>query len=358
MKTCLCIVPALAVIVFINSHRSSLFGTAKYQLVAERLLAGQTYYGDIDFDERAFQKLMAQRLPQNIETLVVGSSRTMQLQANCFHTSFYNASVSGAMISDVAAIVEQFRQGRNIRHVVLAADPWMLNAKAQSDAWNPAPKVANLIRIQAAPDWIRAQRHLGLTPKLDDFIAAARAVAEPYRELLAPTTLHAAFVDPFPLPSPVRLQNLQFFWGFRKVPNGSVNYPMWGPPDRDAVIRTAEEHLTELYAGFDRIDPFLARAFEALTSQLRNDGVQVTLVLAPFHPLYYHRAGPILRMTEAYFRNLQLETRGTYEPREIDMGESEKRNDRPTPNEPNFIDAVHVEKPWLLALYGCPPVIE
>ena len=339
MKTCLCIVPALAVIIFINSHRSSLFGTAKYQLVAEQLLAGQTYYGDIDFDERAFQKLMAQRLPRNLTTLVAGSSRTMQLSYTCFNEPYYNASVSGAMLSDVTAIIEEFRRGRDLTHVIVAADPWMLSEHEQSAAWNTAPSVPNLIRIQAAPDWIRGQLRLGLTPHPEDFVAAARATLEPLRELLDPATLQASLH-----PSPTKTGARFRYDVFRKTPRGDLIYPYPYSRTQDTdILRVADQHLSQTYAGFNRIDPFLAHAFEALTQDLKNHNIRVTLVLAPFHPIYYRHVGKIMQMTEAYYRSLNLETIGSYNPARLG------------PYDRDFLDAVHLNRLSLMHLYGCGP---
>ena len=339
LKLILSFAPALALIISVNAHKSSLFGTAKYQLVAGQLLAGREYYGDIDFDERAFQKLMAERLPRNTTTLVVGSSRTMQLPHTCLEGTPYNASVSGAMLSDVAAILEQFRRGRDIRHVILSAEPWMLSAHEQSAAWNAAPLVPNLIRIQAAPDWIRAQLRLGLVPHTEDLVAAARATLEPLRALIDPsafqTMLHSASAKPLAYFSPDT---------FRKLPEGDLSYPRTFHIATESAVRAiADEHLAKTYAGFDKIDPFLANAFEALTKDLTAHGTKVTLVLAPFHPVYYERVGAILPMAEAYYRSLRLETIGTYNPAGLPSASDA------------FLDAVHLRKESMIGVFGCPP---
>ena len=152
-----------------------------------QLLANNPYFGPINYDERAFQHLMSQQLPDTFTTLIVGSSRTMSLSGSCIDGPSYNASVSGAMLSDITTIIEQFRRGRRLRHIILTAEPWMLNAREQSASWTTSPSVPNLIRIQAAPDWIRAQLRLGLTPHVEDIIAAGRATLEPIRQLLDPS---------------------------------------------------------------------------------------------------------------------------------------------------------------------------
>ena len=328
-KTLLTLAPALVVIVFITSHHSSLFGTAPHQRVAQLLVSGRTYYGDINYDERAFNSVMARQLPRNITTLVAGSSRTMQLDSSCFIDPMYNASVSGAMISDIAATIEEFRQGRRLEHVIIAADPWMLNAHEQAAAWNNSPVVPNLMRTQAAPGWLRAQRRLGLTPHAADYVAAARAFADPLRELFDPETFHAAL-----WPASFAVAS---FSTFRKDPNGSVTYPSGLRATEASALQDASAHLAATYSGFDRVDPFLAHAFEQLTRDLTAHGTRVTLVLAPFHPAYYQRVGNLLPMAEAFYRGLHLETVGSYQPRPGDV----------------FLDGVHLRFDSLRALFGC-----
>lgn len=320
--------PAVAFILFVVSYRSSLFQTAPYQLAAKRLLSGHNYEGDINYDERAFQLHMARRLPSDITVLVAGSSRTMQLEADCFEGKSYNASVSGAMISDLAAIIEEFQKGRTLKHVIIAADPWMLNSHEQAEAWN----ATNITRISAAPDWLRAQFRLGLTPHPQDFMAAARAIVEPYREALAPSTFQAAWKA-----------HANTHGSFVKMPDGSLTYPdaITNRSEQQAAseaLTAATDHLASIYVGFDDIDPFLSHAFETITADLRARGVRVTLVLAPFHPLYYNRVEHLLRKAEAYFRKQGYQVIGSY------AGGVQQ----------DFFDGVHLKKAALKRLYGCP----
>ena len=347
------IAPALAVILLVGSYKSSLFGTADYQRAAGRLLSGQDFYGYINYDERSFQAIMARDGPADVTVLVAGSSRTMQLDADCFDGKYYNASVSGAMISDLAAIVEQFRRGRTLKHVVFAADPWMLNAHEQYEAWDGVRIAPNLDRVHAAPDWIRAQVRLGLTPNWREFTVAARAVLDPYREILAPASYQAAWKARIEGP-PLKDANPDNL--FRKQPDGSLRYPGFivnAPAEHVAAAarNAADSHLEATYVGFNRIDPFLARAFEAVTADVVARGARVTLVLAPFHLVYYqrvihHENGKLLPAVEAYFRNLAhqrgYKVIGSYDPAAVGAAASD------------FFDGVHLKKGALKRLYGCP----
>ncbi len=320
--------PAFAFILFVVSFRSSLFGTAPDQLAAKQLLSGHNYVGDINYDERAFQLYMARHVPSDITVLIAGSSRTMQLEADCFDGNSYNASVSGAMISDLAAIIDEFQKGRHLKHVIIAADPWMLNAHEQGEAW----KATNIYRMYAAPGWIRAQLRLGLTPRLEDFMAGARAVLEPYREALAPSTFQEALKE-----------HAEVTKSFVKQPDGSLTYPDSVTNRSEAqaaaeAMKAADEHLASTYVGFDQVDPFLAHAFEAMTAELKARGVRVTLVLAPFHPLYYARVAHLLLKAEAYFRAHGDDVIGSY------AGGAAQ----------DFFDGVLLKKAALRSLYGCP----
>ena len=330
--------PALAIIVLVSSSR-----TADYQFAAERLLSKDNHYGYINYDERAFQSIIARRLQTPVTVLVAGSSRTMQLDSNCFDGLSYNASVSGAMISDIAAIIEQFRRGRHLKQVVIAADPWMLNGFAQSEAWDGARIAPNLERMQAAPDWIRVQLRLGLMPSWRDFMAAARAELNPIRGMLAPASFHAALT--------IRAEFAPASHLYRKQPDGGLTMPesVLNLPNAQvtqAALNMADLHLEKLYTGFRTIDPFLAKAFAAITTDLKINGIRVTLVLAPFHPLYYERVihsdgGGLLPEAEAYFRRLGNDVIGSYDPAEAGAVAAD------------FFDGVHMKRNPLQHLYGC-----
>ena len=340
------LLPCLLIVVFVGSHQSRLFGTTDYQLAVHRLLAGENFYGYINYDERAFERDMARGLKTPITVLVAGSSRTMQLESDCFDGPYFNASVSAAMVPDLVAMVEEFRRGRELKHVVIGADPWIMNEPGRFH-------YDDMTRMQAAPDWVRGQLWLGLKPAWDDWLGAAKAELEPFREILAPYSFQAAWrIFLYGRPRlPADLPNL-----FRKEPDGSLRYADFFVNVSEAKAvelarQGAEAHVPSVYANFWRIDPALSKAFEAMTGALQKSGVRITIVVAPFHPVYYdfvthNGGGKMVPAVEDYFRQLAkehgYEIIGSYDPAKAGVTAAD------------FFDGGHLKKATLKRLYGCP----
>jgi hypothetical protein len=254
--------------------------------------------------------------------------------------------MGAAMLSDAAALVEEFSPGRDLKQVVIAADPWILDPASLAETWKA-------VRAPAARDWIRAQVRLGLTPDYRDWIAVARARLEPYREILAPGTFQHAWriLTHGPLERTQDSNQL-----FRKEPDGSLRYPDFLANVTEAqaaklAIEAADVHLKKVYKDFARIDPSLSHAFEELTASVQSRGARVTLFLGPFHPAYYERVthsggGRMLPAVESYFRNLAkqrgYDVVGGYDPAALGLPASD------------FFDGVHMKKGPLKRLFGCP----
>lgn len=345
LRGLLLVLPGLLIIVYVASHHARLFGTDDYQDAVAKVLAGEDSYVHVMYDERAFQRDVASRLSVPISVLVAGSSRLMQLDAECFPGRYYNASMSAASVADVAAVLEEFRAGRQWRQIYLAGDPWMMEESSRFHA-------TDRVRLASAPAWVRQQLRLGLTPSWDDWDGMVREELEPYREILAPNVFQAgwqALVDG--KAAEVRPDR----FAYRRSPDGSLTYPE-AIEQRDlkfnaeAALELANGHVAAIYNNFRRIDPVLSKAFEAMASDLKAAGVRVTLVLAPFHPVYYSTVvqsanGKIMGAAEQYYRQVAqregYRVIGMYDPAASGFGEAD------------FLDGAHLRKSALKRLLGC-----
>jgi hypothetical protein len=82
-----------------------------------------------NYNERLLQKKMLEKIPVQPEILVLGSSHSIAITQDFFnHSSFYNASVSGADLEDDMALYYIFlKRGWQPKTVILCVDPWILD---------------------------------------------------------------------------------------------------------------------------------------------------------------------------------------------------------------------------------------
>ena len=63
---------------------------------------GQNATGFTNYNERYLKKISIESFQKNIETMIIGSSRCLQVRADFFSTeNFYNLCVSGARLEDL-----------------------------------------------------------------------------------------------------------------------------------------------------------------------------------------------------------------------------------------------------------------
>lgn len=340
------LLPALAVVLFVSGQNASVFGTAGFQIAARPLLAGEIHYGFAHFDERLMKRTMARGLQgRPLGTLLAGSSRVMELEADCFEEPYFNAAVPGATIEDIGAMLHVFEAGRRIGRIVLSADPWMLNGAVRGEPWNWGWH-------HVAEDWVASEVEAGLAPSARDLVRGGLSLMEPMREIFAPVAFQAALkilVEGRQLP---RLTPNNWF---RWEPDGSIRMPDFiamvnaEKADQEALAN-AEFHLGTIYRNFKRIDPAMAGAFEGLAAHAASRGSRVTLLLHPMHPAYYAKvtateSGRRIMDAEQFYRRLAagrgFEIAGSYDA------------DRMGVTAADFRDGIHLRKASLKRVFGC-----
>ncbi len=99
---------------------------------ARDLAHGHMIAGLKNFDERIFKKKVIENIKENIEWVVLGSSRSMLLRKRTFLNSnekFHNYSVSGASLEDYIALtsIHIDNQHKFPKNIILGVDPWIFN---------------------------------------------------------------------------------------------------------------------------------------------------------------------------------------------------------------------------------------
>ncbi|MDR3605553.1 MAG: hypothetical protein P4L38_13060 [Syntrophaceae bacterium] len=277
-----------AAIAFIGDS-AHLFHSGYEKKIAESLNSNYFVEGVTNYDERLVQKFRLNSLPIGTElnTIILGSSRTMQISENLFRKRTINLSVSGAGIEDYIALYHLAKKF-NPKRVVVGVDPWVFNAKNGLVGWKtlsdeflaessnlglsskPVMKFNEDVWLQLINiKYIKASLQTNIKARL---IAILNGLD---RQDLVMTTAENPCPDKDGLrPDGTRIYNSSF--------------ALLSP---DQVEASAIQYATppiNLLSGFDRIDQNYWGLFKQFILEMANKS-EVEIVLLPFHPSSYER---------------------------------------------------------------------
>lgn len=306
--------------------------------IADILLSGKNAANVGDRDERLVVKYYAQQVKDAPDVLVLGSSRTLEIDSKMLAGSrIYNASVSGATVRDDMAIYGMFRsRGLLPDEIILGLDPWLLNARNGQPRWTSVREYyeyTSTLSEQAVkakqdgvsrtgPGWEEQPR---LTVRADP--RKAELTREKYLNLLSPTYFQAGIKKLWKNYSspgrdesaPVEATKSMIADQAILRSDGSLSYPRaYRERDEATVSREARSYANAepIYSlgAFKELDPQAISDLEGFLDLLEMDGVNVRLVLIPYHPVVYKKLGNkysskyrLVPETEKYFRSLAVE---------------------------------------------------
>jgi hypothetical protein len=89
-----------------------------------------------NYDARLFQKIYIDKLSESKNIIVIGSSRSMQIREGLFNGTFFNNSVSGAVLEDYIAITQLYAKNKKLPNkVIIGVDPWIFNENHSQERW-------------------------------------------------------------------------------------------------------------------------------------------------------------------------------------------------------------------------------
>lgn len=290
LKGLLLVVPLALLLVQVNYavDGSAILRGDKYELeIATAWLEGKAV-GNFDntINERSVMRLYVENLDAGLGTLVLGSSRAMQITAAIAgeEGAFFNSGMTGADRKDVFSTFYLFDRADKLpRNLIIAADPWLL---FDSDATLNFRSDDNLYR-----EFLRER--LGYEVEYveeDDSVRREALVSFAYfqENIVYHFTDHSSDVMPDILPD----QLLDYDYDIR-TSDGTQYYSAefrnreQGDIDIDALALTGVDF--PLLYGFTEVSAELARQFEDFLAYAESRGVQVTLVFTPFHPTYWDK---------------------------------------------------------------------
>lgn len=338
LRSLLALSPALAAIAVLNS-RPVPKTLASPTEVASVVLSGREYKGLCSLDDHLLQRETAPGLPAGIDTLLIGSSRTMPVRGGCFPGSFYNSSVSLIRLPDIIALYELHRaRGRVPRRLVLAAEPWTLDSQDQDFMWS-----------RFAEETITGYLRLGMLPPHQAWGFALEQRIDPVLRLFSPQRFRAAvlrLMGSGPAGPAYTAECL-------RRPDGSSTLLVDRSPEEveRMAVRDVSSHYKDRYRNFDSFDAGLRAGFETFLRDVTAQGTEVSMILQPVHPVYYRKVaadprGNKFAIAEDYFlglvSRLPVKLIGrTFDPEKAGLSASD------------FTDGVHLRDEVLSRFIGC-----
>lgn len=144
LRTIYVSLPLLIIIIIVNyfGDAGRIFTNEYEKKIATILLENKLATNIDNFDERLLQEELINRWNKPINTLILGSSRTMLLNKdNLKDSSLLNNSVSGASLEDLIAIYQLHRNKKTLpKKVIIGIDPWTFNINHGQSRWKSISK--------------------------------------------------------------------------------------------------------------------------------------------------------------------------------------------------------------------------
>lgn len=340
----LCIFGAIIAFVGDSAH---LFHSEYEKKIAESLNSNHFVEGVTNYDERLVQKYRLNGLPDGskLNTIILGSSRTMEISEDLFRKKTINLSVSGAGIEDYLALYHLAKRFEPER-VVIGVDPWVFNAnnglvgwKTLSDeflaeskclgmAGEPVVKFNKDLWLQLINiNYIKESLKTNIKARLIAIINGLE------RQDLVMTTAE----NPLPDKDGIRPDGTRIY---------RSNFSLMTP---DQVEESAIEYSTPpitLLDGFDSIDQKYWRLFKLFVLRIANKS-EIVIVLSPFHPASYKRIMSQIRIIHdvelkisKFAADNGFELIGSYDPEKVGC------------NKFVFWDGLHPKNSCFMKMFG------
>ncbi len=242
----------------------------------------------INYNERLFQKSCITRIDERKDVIVFGSSRVRYIHKDLFpNMTFHNNAVNAASLEDFILLYGYYRErGLIPKKLILAPDHWILDKNAGYTNWH-----------RLWEDYEKYADQMGLVvgslPN-DDVVQFWRTpFFMRWREALSPAYFQQSWK---------KILNGQFIRGNIRVQatehtkthevyviNADGSFADQKFPASIEDVRNLVETVDDGISPLKKIDKRLAGNFEKFLDVLKADGVEVTILLVPFHPITYKK---------------------------------------------------------------------
>ena len=275
-----------------TSKHASIGG--EYRLAYDLSENDYVYFENLD--ERRFMEGRLYYPLSPVNSIVVGSSRVMQINSITLGENIQSFTVSGASLEDDIAFGLEALAKLNYKNIYISADPWILNLH---DGQNRYQSINNMYEY-----WLnRTYSNLNPMP----FLSNDTHDSEVSSDVNYSSSLRRFVMldNKNNMPSHGDIEGVA-----KKSYDGSHIY-------NERYVKASAENI---HLGFDRILNYAMDEFEydteaisnleAFVSYLKSNNVVVTLVLPPYHPQLYQlmkTQKPIFLEIESWYRDFAEE---------------------------------------------------
>jgi len=304
---------------FVDS--AGVFGNKSYLAKAsEELVSGKMIAGLSDYDERVFQELIIRNIKKDVDAIALGSSRAMMIRKKYVVSKdevFFNHSVSRATLEDYLAVMGMYHKirGKFPKKVIIGVDPWIFN------------KFGGQIRWRSVKEYYFDFLSLLKEENIEDSSLSLKK----WKQLI-----NYEYTE----------KNLKSIFGNRASyhviddKNGSkdsirdIDGSIYYPPNHRGSDKAVEnlaikfplstnEHSLGRFTEISNRDDF-----KKFISYLQKNGVKITFVLFPYHPISYDllikdKRYAIIKDVELYLKEFakdnNIEIFGSYNPHKFNF---------------------------------------
>ncbi len=283
------------------------------------LLSGQSLVRFDQMNERLVQQMVIENMGEPLNTVAIGSSRILQLSAETVGTdSFYNLGMSGADYRDIMNSVYLLdKSGVLPENLIIGLDPWIFNPEALHSLAS-GELFAEFLQLRLGYESDQEP------PILEDTLTTSEGMMPDMFWGQFNRWVHDEWEG---TPPPIIEEDIYDSSFMVKLPDGSALYPPHFRNDSQSNIndRAFLESATFLHMdGYVEPDADLIEVFERFISYLKDNNVNVIIVLSPYHPYMYQHAFenaeqyPGFFLTEPWITDFALQNNiplyGSYNP--------------------------------------------
>jgi len=226
-----------------------------------------------NMDERKFMRSRLKYELSEADTIIMGSSRIMQIGSHTLGHSALNLSVSGASVEDYIAFVPEAIKKVNSSTVYLGADPWLFNAVSGQNRWK---SVEDLYGYWSGV--ISRGESLGATRRYLESKSTDKGDLSWFQTLYH-TVNQATYTTENGNMESVAKKGYDGFHIYDKLYAGKSQY------DIERGFADLLNYSMESYVD----DEASLQKYTSLIRFLQESGVQVVIVLSPYHPDLFQR---------------------------------------------------------------------
>lgn len=272
-------IPIVLILLSVNyfGDSANLFKVGYEIKMAKIIVNGKNVTNIDNYDERKFQKEVVTLMSQTPNTIVLGTSTAMLINAEFSKESglFFNNSVSGSSLEDLVAIYQIYKENNKMpKRIIIGIAPYMFNKNHGQKRWESIEEF---------------YYHF----KNDNY---KKSNTNNYKELFSLSYFQSSVKK---IPNLISGNNepkstdKKFNTTNTKLIDGTVGY---GESYRNASKSEIERRVKLKLAGdlysienFYIIDKNIWTEFEELIFDMKNNNIEIEFFLSPYHPEIYNR---------------------------------------------------------------------